>query len=604
MPDNRPIPDDSLRSALQTAPHVKGVKTPKAPASDAKPASKPGPLRKRRQVSDEETALPRRRKQQSEEGEPRGLAEHLAAVAEADGLDPNRPVNPIPHLATGFEEIERRIVREDRSLVRIAYDSVHNRMDYQVIEPQLTDDEQTVHAFLRDTLVRTLDGRRGTGAWGDHLRRAAQTAVLDHDIRIDAVSLERILYHLDRDFLGYGPIDVMMHDPMLEDISCDGTAVPIYVFHREHGSVRSNVQLAEDQGIDGFVIRLAQRSGKHISIAEPLLDATLPDGSRLQASLGREVTSRGSTFTIRKFRSEPMTPPDLLAYGTMDAAMAAYFWFLMEEGRSLLYAGGTASGKTTSLNAVCQFIPPAKKIVSIEDTREINLLHENWIPGVTRAGFGNANLVGTRAGTVDMYRLLEAALRQRPEYLLVGEVRGKEALTLFQAMATGHAVYSTMHADSVKSAVYRLENEPINVPRMMLQTLDTVAIQGQVKIDDHTARRIKEVVEIIGFDPDTEDLLTNTVFRWDSANDKHIYTGHSEVFEQIMGKHGWSDQELEKRWLERMAILEHLRQEGIRDFHSVAKIIQEYYRKPEQLLTRIGSQLPKVRLPSAEASWD
>jgi flagellar protein FlaI len=507
--------------------------------------------------------------------------------ASADPAPAELHVTEIPALPPGHEELDRRIIRPGKTMVRISNNMHENRIQYEVIEPQLTAEQQEIQRFIRDTLVKTLDGRTGDEDWGEVLRAAVDEVVSDHGVEVEPTAMERIQYHTAREFLGFGPVDVMMGDPMLEDISCDGPGIPIYVFHRAHGSVRSNVSFPSDTALDAFVVRLAQRSGKHISIAEPLLDATLPEGSRLQATLGREVTSRGSSFTIRKFRAEPMTPPDLVAVGTLDTAMAAYFWFLMEEGRSLLYAGGTASGKTTSLNAVCQFIPPAKKIISIEDTRELNLLHENWIAGVTRSGFGTAGANGLQAGAIDMYRLLEAALRQRPEYLLVGEVRGKEALTLFQAMATGHAVFSTMHADSVQSAVYRLENPPINVPRMMLQTLDTVAIQAQVKTGDQHVRRIKEVVEITGFDPDTDDLLTNTVFHWDSETDRHMYTGHSEVLDQIADKQGWSDQQMATEWQRRSQLLDHMQREGIRDFKSVNKLITEYYQRPDALIKRL-----------------
>lgn len=514
--------------------------------------------------------------------------EKVAVIGEDMGYDPGRPITRIPDLPIHMEQVSFRTIEPDRAYIRLAFDTQSNSYLYELIEPQLTANEQKIMAFLRDTLIRTLDGRRAQSVdWAAYLREAVQRSIVDHDILVDHVSTERILYYLVRDFLGFGPIDALMRDDKLEDISCDGPGIPIYVFHRQHESIRSNVVFEEELEIDSFVIRLAQRSGKHISIADPLLDATLPDGSRLQATLSREVTSRGSSFTIRKFREEPFTPPDLIDYGTMTTPMCAYFWFMMEEGRSLLFAGGTASGKTTTLNATCQFIPPEKKIVSIEDTREINLLHENWIAGVTRSGFGGESLMGKRAGSIDMYRLLEAALRQRPEFLLVGEVRGPEALTLFQAMATGHAVYSTMHADSTKSAVYRLENPPINVPRMMLQTLDTVAIQAQVKVGGKMARRVKEVVEIIGFDPDTEDLLTNTVFYWDAATDRHVFTGHSGVFDQIQEKKGWSDERFQQEWERRMHVLEWMRGQGINHFKDFSKIIHEYYQRPEKVMDRI-----------------
>jgi flagellar protein FlaI len=300
------------------------------------------------------------------------------------------------------------------------------------------------------------------------------------------------------------------------------------------------------------------------------------------------VTTRGSSFTVRKFRTDPLTPPDLVRLGTFSASMAAYFWLAMEEGFSLIFAGGTASGKTSSLNAASMFIPPQKKVVSIEDTREVNLPHENWIAGLTRAGFGSDIVQGRPSGAVDMYKLLEAALRQRPEFLIVGEVRGSEALTLFQAMATGHACYSTMHADSAQSAVYRLENEPINVPRLMLQTLDAIAIQIQVRINQRLVRRIREVVEIVGIDPDTGDLLTNTVFRWDSKADKHEYMGKSQILEAIMETKSLGRADLETEWDKRTRIIEWMVEKGIRNVRDVGDIVSAYYSTPDTLLARVA----------------
>jgi len=292
---------------------------------------------------------------------------------------------------------------------------------------------------------------------------------------------------------------------------------------------------------------------------------------------------------VRKFPADPLTPPDLIQLGTMSPEMAAWFWFAMELGHSFILAGGTASGKTTSLNAIAQFIPPQKKIVSIEDTREINLSHSNWIAGVTRSGFGGEMKGGKVAGTIDMYKLLEAALRQRPEYLLVGEVRGAEAVTLFQAMATGHAVYSTMHADSVLSAVYRLENPPINVPRMMLQTLDIVAIQGQVRIGEKMGRRLREVTEFAGFDPETKELMTNTVFEWDATTDEHRYFGKSLVLERVMEARNLTEKEVEAEWRNRALLLRAMVDAGIRHVSDVARVIRRYYLDPKgTLATMVG----------------
>jgi len=536
-------------------------------------------------------------------------ARHLARATEEvarRGARTDRPVTEIPDVPAGKRVVESTPILPDRAWVRILYDEASHTYLYEAIEPQLSEDEAKILAFLRDTLVRTLDGNAAARHGGDRvaaLLEAARQAVVDHAILLDAVGMARVEYHLLRDFLGYGPVDILMRDPMIEDISCDGPNIPVFLFHRKYESLRTNIVFADELDLDAFVIRLAQRSGKHISVADPLLDATLPDGSRLQATLSREVTTRGSSFTVRKFRADPMTPPDLIRFGTLSVEMAAYFWFVMEMGASFLLAGGTASGKTTSLNAICQFIPPEKKIVSIEDTREINLSHENWIAGITRSGFGGEVVGGKLAGSIDMYRLLEAALRQRPEYLLVGEVRGPEALTLFQAMATGHAVYSTMHADSVPSAVYRLESEPINVPRMMLQTLDLVAIQAQVRLHDRLTRRIMEVTEVVGFDPETKELLTNTVFEWDVKTDRHRYLGKSYILEQVMETRNLPEERLLSEWRNRQAVLQWMLDHSVRHYADVARAVAAYYRDPSGFLKSIRAGThPTVAEPGPEAT--
>ncbi|HML27053.1 MAG TPA: type II/IV secretion system ATPase subunit, partial [Methanomethylovorans sp.] len=339
-----------------------------------------------------------------------------------------------------------------------------------------------------------------------------------------------------RDFLGFGRIDAIMRDMRLEDVSCDGPNTPIYIYHKAYNSVPTNVLFSDDDELDTFAIRIAQLCGRHISIANPLLDATMPDGSRIQITLGREVTTRGSTFTIRRFNENPITPANLVNFHTFSTAMMAYLWMAVDSSKSIVFVGGTASGKTTAMNAVSLFIQPEMKIVSIEDTRELNLSHPNWIPGVTRESFA-----GEERGSIQMYELLRASLRQRPEYILVGEVRGAEAYVLFQAMSTGHTTFSTMHADSVQSVVHRLENPPINVPRIMIQALDIVSIQAQVK---ERVRRCKSLTEIVGVDPRTGELLTNEVFIWDAAKDSFQYSGRSYMLESIMENRGWNEEKL------------------------------------------------------------
>jgi flagellar protein FlaI len=575
----RPIPPSPLKSQPVPRP---------APAA---PGRKPD-------------AVAAARRQKSSTAQPAGRSPqppgHLRreSVEGAPALVDGGDVVALPPVPDGFTQVELTPMVPGRAWVRMLYSEADHTYLYEIVEPQLSADEATILEFLRDTLVRTLDGRSAMrqADWAQVLTDAMRQAITDHSIRVSDAGARRLEYHLVRDFLGYGPIDVMMRDAMIEDISCDGPGIPIYLFHRKYESIKTTVMFRDEDELDSFVIRLAQRSRKHISVADPLLDATLPDGSRLQATLSREVTTRGSSFTVRKFRADPMTPPDLIRLGTLSAEMAAWFWFAMELGHSFILAGGTASGKTTSLNAISQFIPPEKKIVSIEDTREINLSHENWIAGVTRSGFGGEMKSGRQAGSIDMYKLLEAALRQRPEYLLVGEVRGPEALTLFQAMATGHAVYSTMHADSVASAVYRLENPPINVPRMMLQTLDIVAIQAQVRIGERMARRVREVTEVVGFDPETKELLTNTVFEWDSGADVHRYLGKSYVLEQVMESRHMSEDDVEREWRNRVQVLQWMMDSGVRHVADVARVFSRYYRDPGGLMERVRAAVPATQV--------
>jgi flagellar protein FlaI len=261
-------------------------------------------------------------------------------------------------------------------------------------------------------------------------------------------------------------------------------------------------------------------------------------------------------------------------------------WLAVENGVNALVAGGTASGKTTVLNALSLFIPAESKIVSIEETREINLPHPNWIPGVSRSGFGEI-VQDKMVGEIDMYDLMKAALRQRPEYILVGEIRGKEAYVLFQAMATGHATYSTVHADSAKSLIHRLESKPIDIPRIMLQSLDIVMIQVTTRVKGKRARRCKQIIEIIDIDPTTKEILTNEVFRWDPVEDKFVYSGKSYVLERIRAEKDLSGEEMTKEIKNRTKIIEWMNKNDMRGYRKVAMMVAQYVEEPDGVLKKI-----------------
>ncbi|MBU7014470.1 MAG: type II/IV secretion system ATPase subunit [Theionarchaea archaeon] len=472
----------------------------------------------------------------------------------------------------------------------VYYDSDSKEMFYKVLEPGLTRDDELkmeqINAILHETInidFKTLD----EGGLTDYLRREVNNVIRKYRMRMDRPSYERLTYYVTREFVGYNRIDPILRDPNIEDISCDGPAIPLYIFHRHFENLKTNVIFRNADELDSFIIKLAQRCQRHVSIAEPLLDGSLPDGSRVQLSLGKEVTMHGSTFTIRKFREDPLTPPDMMTFGTFSASMLALMWFFMEKGVSILIAGGTASGKTTTLNCLCLFIRPEAKIVSIEDTAELNVAHQNWIPAVTRAGFGPISPSGKRMGEVDMFDLLKASLRQRPDYIVVGEVRGKEAYTLFQAIATGHAAMGTIHADSPQGVVHRLESEPINCPRILIKNLDIVLLQARVRLRGKITRRITDIVEVVDLDPSTKEVITNTLYEWNPFEDTFRFTGRSYLLERLEKEKGMSMEEILKEIERRKQIISWMHNNQIRFYKDVAEIIAEYYRDPDSVLGKI-----------------
>ncbi len=378
---------------------------------------------------------------------------------------------------------------------------------------------------------------------------------------------EKIYYHLFRDFLGYNKIDILMRDEGIEDISCDGHQVPIFIYHKKYDAITTNIKFDDEKELNSFVVRLAQICGKQICIYSPIVDGKLPDGSRLQTTLARTVT-KGSTFTIRKFKENPLTPIDLIGFQSISLDMAAYFWLAIEKGASILFCGGTASGKTTALNALSLFIPDQHKIVSIEDTREINLPHKNWIAGTTSQGF---TATDEKTGKdIDMFDLIRAALRQRPKVVMVGEVRGKEAYSLFQAMATGHTSYATVHASDIHTLIQRLENPPIGLPRALLTSLDIIVFQNAIDISGKMVRRMTSITEIVKLDPDTNQLIFMEPYKWISkTDDRFESSGSSKILNNIRLQSDWTEEQLENELENRKLILRWMKEKNIRDYIEV-----------------------------------
>jgi len=474
-------------------------------------------------------------------------------------------------LNDGEKLIEEYWVIDGVAKAQIIEDVENFRRRYYVIEPQISADEATLLTAIYDDVRQKFIYSKRDDVM-DSLIKTVKNVLSDYSVSVSDELFLKILYYFIRDFLGLGIVEPILHDEKIEDVSCDGYGIPIFVYHMVYGNMATNIKL-DKEVLDNYVLVLAQRANKHISYANPIVDATLPDGSRIQITYGSEISTRGSTFTIRKFRSEPFTPVNLLELGTLSARVLAYFWLLIEHKRNVMVIGETASGKTTTLNALLMFIPPDSKIVSIEDTREIQLYHENWIPEVTR--------LSIEGQEIDMYDLLKAALRQRPEYIVVGEVRGKEAQTLFQAMATGHAAYATFHAGDVNQLIHRLEEEPLNVPRVLIQYLDSVIVQTRWVTKNEKKRRASSVLEVIGIESATKEILINPVYKWDPSTDSFHETSQSSKLEAISKSTGISISELMKELDARTEFLELMRRKGVRRYREVSRFISYYYADKE-----------------------
>jgi flagellar protein FlaI len=425
---------------------------------------------------------------------------------------------------------------------------------YEVLEPPLNEEDLKILSIARDLIPRnmTLNSKGLKEAFDQALNDFFETYSIPEKRRL------KLSYYLLRDFLGYGKIDALMRDPMIEDISCSGANLPVYVYHQLHGSLRTNIIFGREE-LDSFVCNLAQRCGKHISIAEPIIDASLPDGSRANITFQNEVSTKGSTFTIRKFKQRVLTPLDLIRSGSISAEMLAYLWMMIERKASILVAGEVATGKTTLVNAFSLFIPKNMKIVSIEDTPEIRLPHENWIPLVTRMGFFG------EGKSITMFDLLKASLRQRPDYIIIGEIRGEEAQTLFQAMSTGHLALGTIHAKSPKAVIERLISPPMNVPKIMVSLLDCICMQTIQKDEGGVKRKTSGIWEVIS---EGEEIMLKDVFIWNGKSFE--YRGCKKLM-TISGRSGFDP---EKEMRRRAELLNSLASRNL-DFADFWKVISD-----------------------------
>lgn len=472
----------------------------------------------------------------------------------------------------------------------IHWDENSDKYVYKLIEPGLTEELKKITRKLTEMLEQKLDIDFTTlkkFEAADYLHKSVDDILAYYGFALTEHEKEVLHYYMERDFIGLGPIEPLMQDENIEDISCDGTGIPIFVFHRNPviGSLTTNIVFEDADELDSFILRLSQLCGKSISVASPLVEGSLTDGSRLQATLATDIARRGSNFTIRKFTEEPLTPAHLMNYGTIDVQLLAYLWMVIDYGKSVLVSGGTASGKTSLLNVLSLFIRDEKKIVSIEDTPELKLPHPHWVPTVSRVAIAVEET--RKIGEVDLFDLLKESVRQRPDYIILGEVRGREAYVLFQQMATGHPSLATIHAEDESKLVDRLTTPPISLPPSLLGSLDIIVFLSIGKYRGRYARRTNEILEVVGVSPISKLPVTNKVFEWNPVNDTFEICANSVVLKKISETVGITEKEIKNELERRMLVLNWMQDHNLTDYKDVYTVLSMYYAYPDRVIAAI-----------------
>jgi len=468
-------------------------------------------------------------------------------------------------------------------LAKVNIVSVKGKMRYIAEEAKLDSKEEEAYRKLKSLLTKELSPPETLNMDLDmYILSEAKRLAKKYRRSLGKFSedsWEKIYYYVIRDLAGYGNLDVLMNDPNIEDISCNGINKPVYVWHRKYESLPTNIIFDDETEYDNFIIKLAHMGGKHISSAHPILDAMLPGRHRLAATFRREISTFGSSFCIRKFREDPFSIVDLIKMGTIDVTLAAYFWILLENKMSMMIIGGTGAGKTSMLNALTSLIKPNDKIVTVEEIAELNTFHENWVQLTSRQGFK----FGTADETsISLFDLVKLSLRYRPDYIIVGEVRGEEAYALFQAVATGHGGICTMHADSIDHAVKRLTSEPMNVAEAYIPLMNVGIYLSRVELPrkkmglsfGRRARNVWEIVDYEKYQPISE---------WSPTEDKfHTCLEDSRLLEEIALKKGVTKKEVLAEIRQRKKFLRQLIRSGIRSQEEVTEAIVQYYNQAKK----------------------
>ncbi|WP_049925865.1 type II/IV secretion system ATPase subunit [Halopiger goleimassiliensis] len=476
------------------------------------------------------------------------------------------------------------------------YGDVGTKMQYFAVEPTLSDEEQDVFEAVKDSLLRrsaTKKAPEGDAEYGDRIEEllSESTHIKGEEFEglmeqlktklhpgiqeVPQETYENIRYRLNRDIVGLGPLEPVMRDPANEDIHVIGPN-ECYVDHGTYGMVETTVDFGTPEEFDNWLSNMGERIGNPMTDAEPIVDSTLPDGSRLNVIYSDDVSVKGPSLTIRQGDEVPLSVTQITNWGTLSPELAAYLWLCLENERTVFVVGETASGKTTTLNSIMSFIPRDSKIYTAEDTAEVLPPHDTWQQLLTRESRNEDS------ADVDMFNLVEAALRSRPEYIVVGEVRGEEGRMAFQAAQTGHPVMLTFHASDIVSMIQRFTGDPINVPETFMDNADVALFQNRVKQGDDVLRRVTSVQEIEGYSEEMEGVVTRQVFYWDPVEDEIIFQGMNNSYvleEQIATLLGYADtRDIYDDLQFRADIIERMIQENILEYHEVNDAIDSFQR--------------------------
>lgn len=483
----------------------------------------------------------------------------------------------------------------NNNVIKKQFDSIGSNFDvvpqYNVFKQKYSSEEKLLLSELRENLVDlAISSDESLQVNEDKLLNDIKNflfAKLANNSQNNTISneyLDNLARKLFQDLVGYGEIDPLIRDDNLEEIMVIGIDKPVFVYHREYGMMKTNILFKDAGEVMNLIDSIARQINRRIDQESPILDGRLPDGSRVNATIP-PISADGPSMTIRKFKRDPLTIIDLINSKTISVELAAFFWLCFDglgvKSANAIISGGTSSGKTTTLNALSSFINPKERIITIEDTLELQIPHEHVIRMETRP----PNV--ENRGELTMNDLVKNSLRQRPDRIIVGEVRGSEAITLFTALNTGHSGFGTLHSNDARETITRLTNAPMSVPNIMISAIDFIIMQNRIyRPDGVSFRRISEVAEVSGIEEGVIQL--NKIFEWDPQSDTIKNVGiTSKTLTEIANVSGNSLNSLYDEIKNREIVLQHMVDWNIRSIRDVSTVLEMYYLDSQKVLNRI-----------------